>query len=194
MNSVRVGSVHGRFQPFHNDHLEYVVAAKRLCDFLWIGITKYDITPADASPLGAKRERPENNPLSYFERINMIAATLKDDGVSPESFAFVPFPIETPTRLPLFLPISIPCYTTICEEWNKQKITVLQACGYDVRVLWERPDKKITGGAIRQDIMAGGSDWEKLVPKATVKAVRQLNLMERLRDLSKGKSFSSDRI
>jgi cytidyltransferase-like protein len=53
-------SAHGRFQPFHNGHLEYVRAAKERCDFLWIGITKYDIDEAALSPLGTERERPEN--------------------------------------------------------------------------------------------------------------------------------------
>src|SRR5260370_2605555 len=105
-----VGCVHGRFQPFHNDHLEYVLAAKDRCEFLWIGITKYDVTPAELSPLARHRERPENNPLTYFERINVIADALLESHVERRTFGFVPFPIETPQRLPAFMPISIPCF------------------------------------------------------------------------------------
>ena len=37
------GSVHGRFQPPHNGHLEYILAAKVQVKFLWIGIARYDI-------------------------------------------------------------------------------------------------------------------------------------------------------
>jgi len=39
----KTGSIHGRFQPFHNEHLDYVLRALDRCDFLWIGITQYDI-------------------------------------------------------------------------------------------------------------------------------------------------------
>jgi nicotinamide mononucleotide adenylyltransferase len=180
---IAAGSVHGRFQPFHNDHLEYVLAAKEQCRFLWVGITKYDITPSEASPLARARERPDHNPLTYFERINMIASALLESGVSRESFGFVPFPIETPSRLPAFMPTSIPCFTTIREEWNKEKIRVLEARGYQVIVLWERPDKIIYGGFIREDILNGGTQWKEMVPPATMKAAEQLNLRQRLIEL-----------
>ncbi len=175
-------SVHGRFQPFHNEHLEYVLAAKAVSDFLWIGITKYDITPSEFTPLGRPRERPENNPLTYFERINMIMAALVESGVDIGTFGFVPFPIETPHRLAEFLPPSIPCLTTVCEDWNKEKIRILRGFGYTVDVLWER-QKRVTGGSIREDIINGGSTWRSLVPPSTAAAVEMLNVRDRLINL-----------
>lgn len=177
---VAEASAHGRFQPFHNDHLEYVLAAQRLCDFLWIGITKYDVTSTDLNPLGAVRERPENNPLTFFERAHIIRESLIDVGVSAAAFGFVPFPIETPQRLHSFMATSVTCYTTICEQWNRDKIEVLKAHGYDVRVLWDRPEKKISGAAVRRDIIEGGSGWRSMVPAATARAVEQLDLRNRL--------------
>lgn len=177
-------SIHGRFQPFHNDHLEYALSAKKQCEFLWIGITKYDITPIDASPLARPRERPDHNPLTYFERINIIAGALAEAGIGRSSFGFVPFPIETPNRLPLFMPISIPCFTTIREEWNREKIRVLESTGYKVIVLWERLEKTITGGRIREDIAVGGAKWKEFVPQATARAVEELNLRDRLTSLT----------
>ena len=179
------GSVHGRFQPFHNDHLEYTLAAKERCAFLWIGITKYDITPIEASPLARPRERPDHNPLTYFERINMITNALVEAGVQRADFGFIPFPIETPNRLPSFMPRSIPCFTTIREDWNREKIGLLQACGYEVNVLWERPEKSITGGIIRDDIFRGGGTWRSMVPPATARAVEELRLRDRLIALNK---------
>jgi nicotinamide-nucleotide adenylyltransferase len=183
----RVGeaSAHGRFQPFHNDHLEYVLAAQSLCDFLWIGITKYDVTSTDLNPLGAVRERPGNNPLTFFERAHIIRESLVDAGVPRGAFGFVPFPIETPQRLHSFMATWVPCYTTICEQWNRDKIDVLKAQGYDVRVLWERPTKKITGAVVRNDIIEGGSTWRSIVPAATARAVEQLDLRDRLIMLSR---------
>jgi transposase-like protein len=64
---------------------------------------------------------------------------------------------------------------------SKVRTTViLRQYGYSVTVLWERPVKLITGGAIREDIISGGSKWESLVPPATVRAVKQLSLRDRL--------------
>lgn len=176
-------SVHGRFQPFHNEHLEYVLAAKERCDFLWIGITKYDTTPSEFTPLGRPRERPENNPLTYFERITIISESLIEVGLQAGSFGFVPFPIETPHRLAEFMPTSIPCLTTVCEDWNKEKIKILRGYGYLVIVLWEKNRKLVTGGEIREQIIAGGSNWHALVPPATVRAVETLKLRDRLQRL-----------
>jgi nicotinamide mononucleotide adenylyltransferase len=170
------GSVHGRFQPFHNEHLEYVTAAHRNCRFLWIGITKYDL---EVSPLGREREKPENNPLTYLERISIIAEALSDIGISRESFAFVPFPIEHPQKLKQFLSTSVLCFTTICEPWNREKIKVLEGEGYSVRVLWER-DKKVAGHAIREQIIRGETGWKENVPPATARAVDRLGVRGRL--------------
>lgn len=182
---IAAASAHGRFQPFHNDHLEYVLAAQRLCDFLWIGITKYDVTSTDLNPLGALREMPENNPLTFFERACIIRDSLIEAGVFPGSFGFVPFPIETPQRLHGFMATSVPCYTTICEQWNRDKIEVLKAQGYEVRVLWERPTKKITGATVRKDIIKGGVLWRSMVPAATARAAERLDLRNRLVHLSR---------
>jgi len=178
-------SAHGRFQPFHNEHLEYVLAAKQRCAFLWIGITKFDITPTDLNPLGRDRERPENNPLTYFERITIIREALLDAGVAAQEFGFVPFPIETPKRLPLFLPKSILCFTTICEPWNREKIDLLRELGYSVEVLWER-SKKVTGSAVRSHLLSGDSEWEGMVPAATAKALKKWKIGERLGRMKMG--------
>lgn len=176
-------SVHGRFQPLHNAHLEYLIEAKRRCRFLWVGITKFDVD--HLNPLGRPRERPEANPLTYFERIQIIKEGLSESGIPPEEFRFLPFPIENPNALPRFLPTTIPCFTTICEDWNREKVRLLEKCGYRVLVLWEREPKEITGSFVREDIARGGTRWIDLVPPATVKAVERLNLTERLRNLFK---------
>jgi cytidyltransferase-like protein len=186
---LAMASVHGRFQPFHNGHLEYALAAKKRCDFLWIGITKFDITPAEFNLLGRPRELPENNPLTFYERVMIISAAFEQVGIERGAYGFVPFPIETPNRLSEFLPPSVPCFTTVCEDWNKEKIAILKRYGYTVNVLWERPTKTITGSRIREDIISGGDMWRTLVPPATARAVDELKIKERLLKL---RSFVMD--
>lgn len=166
--------------------MEYVLAAKEHCDFLWIGITKYDVTRSALNPLGKKREQPASNPFTYFERVKMITAALVDEGVQPKAFGFLPFPIETPAHLPAFLPLNVPCFTTICEEWNKEKIAVLQDVGYLVHVLWDRP-KKISAADIRSAILAGDDAWRGMVPTAVAKSLDEMNAAERIRNVSRGR-------
>jgi nicotinamide mononucleotide adenylyltransferase len=175
------GSAHGRFQPFHNEHLAYVLAAHGRCKFLWIGITKYDLD-TEVSPLGRDREKPENNPLTYFERTSIISEALQDNGISRGTFAFIPFPIEHPQKLKQFLSTSVVCFTTICESWNEEKIEVLKAEGYPVTVLWKH-DKKVTGQAVREQLIRGEQGWKEMVPQATVRAMERLKISDRLRQL-----------
>lgn len=163
--------------------MEYLLEAKKRCEFLWIGITKFDID--HLNPLGRHRERPEANPLTFFERIQIITEALSESGVPPAEFRFLPFPIEETTALPRFLPTTIPCFTTICEDWNREKVRLLETCGYRVLVLWEREPKEISGSLIREDIARGGTNWIDIVPRATVRAVETLGLQKRLRGLLK---------
>ena len=179
-------SAHGRFQPIHNGHLEYLLAAKARCRYLWVGITAYEL---DVSRLrSTDRERPENNPLTYFERVRLITLALLDAGVKGSDFGFLPFPIEAPDKLPNFLPLRIPCFTTICEPWNREKIGILERIGYKVVVLYERKEKSVTGKMVRNNIQAGGKEWEVLVPRAVIGEIINLDLARRLRELGAGHS------
>jgi cytidyltransferase-like protein len=180
---MKVGSVHGRFQPFHNAHLEYVLAALQRCDHLLIGITKYEVDPVHWNLLGTHRDHPTSNPLSYVERTTMIREALVDVGHS-DGFDFVPFPIDAPVLLPQYVTRSVICYTTICEEWNRKKIQVLQDSGYQVEVLWEREPKLISASDIRSKIKDGLSGWHEQVPLATARAVANLDLRARLQRLA----------
>jgi nicotinamide mononucleotide adenylyltransferase len=181
---MKTASAHGRFQPLHNQHLEYLLAAKRQCEFLWIGITMPDITPLHLNPLGRHRERPEANPLTYFERISLIAEALVESRIERNEFEFVPFPIENPISLNNFLPTNIPCLTTICDQWNNEKIAVLEGIGYSVKVLFTRNDELIRGSDIRKRIINQDETWKDMVPPATVRSMQSLSIRSRLLKLS----------
>lgn len=182
MNARRivVGSVHGRFQPFHNGHLEYFSAAKACCDFLWIGVTQYNPSSLARSPHDKHREEPANNPLTFFERVCIIEESLLEIGWEPGSFGFTPFPVESPDQLSNFLGTEVQIFTTVYDDWNRHKIQVLEAAGYRVIVLWERAVKEIDGVRVRNSIRSGSEDWIAMVSPATVRAVRRLNIAHRL--------------
>src|SRR4029079_19569485 len=101
---MRRGMIHGRFQPFHNGHLEYMRGAADRSDELWIGITNPDparILPESSSPL---RHLPESNPYTYDERLLMVKAAAGDLGLDPAVVPVIAVSVHAPhlcgARLP----------------------------------------------------------------------------------------------
>jgi cytidyltransferase-like protein len=175
--TLRSGSVHGRFQPFHLGHLEYVLAAAHQCDFLWVGITQPEISnlqSGGAQP--AHRYEPSDNPFTYWERVLMVSASLAEAGVDEGIYRIVPFPIERPESLLDYVPMEAVAYTTVYETWNEQKIQLLNGIGYRVEVLWQRDTKEVAGGTVRQLLRSGDERWRGLVPAATARIIDGLDL------------------
>lgn len=179
-NILPVASVHGRFQIFHNEHLEYLLAAFSRAEFVFIGITAFDIRNLGETASAPHRSQLRENPLTYFERTQMIRDALVEASIQVDRFSFSPFPIETPSILPDFVPVAVPCLTTIRETWNREKIETLRRVGYEVIVLWERMEPKIAASTIRSMIVADDPSWKKLVPEATAGHIRRLALHQRL--------------
>jgi cytidyltransferase-like protein len=180
MNKYLQGSVHGRFQPLHNGHLKYILNAKERCNFLWVGITQYNIRHLAQSPQDPHRQAELNNPLTFNERLEIITSALLEKGITRDEFTIVPFPLETPDQLPDFVPKTSPVFTTICEEWNRHKIKVLEKAGYKVIVLWEDVKKEIDGINIRKMICEGDESWRKLVPQATIDVIEKYKIRDRI--------------
>jgi nicotinamide mononucleotide adenylyltransferase len=178
---LSVASVHGRFQPLHLEHMEYITKAFTRTSFLYIGITQYERANLQSVP-GASRHRTDvdSNPLSFFERLTLIGLALDEIGVAKDTYAVVPFPIEKPGQLGDFLPVDVPVLTTWVEEWNQTKIELLQRNGYTVEVLFNRDPKTIAGSDIRACIAKDDDSWKSLVPAATVGYLESLDLPSRL--------------
>jgi nicotinamide-nucleotide adenylyltransferase len=178
---AETGVVHGRFQPFHLDHLKYVLAAKEKCRSLVIGITNPDpsLTKADAADL--YRSSSEANPLTYFERYSIIRAVLSDAGVDQAEFSIVPFPVNFPELYRFYVPLDAVFYLTIYDDWGKRKLNLFQSSGLRVEVLWEKPAalKGIEAKEVRK-LMANGGPWEQLVPPAAVAVINAMGIAARL--------------
>ena len=181
-----IAAVNGRFQPFHKGHLEYILTAKSHCDFLCVGITQYDISHLIRSPLDAHREEPKNNPLTYFERVEMVTEILLGNGFKFSDFCITPFPIDEVGDTQNYLPRDIPIFTTICDKWNFDKIRALEGQGYKVKVLFERAEKKYSGMTIRRLILSGDEKWKEMVPPEAVRVIEATNMKDRLNGFNYG--------
>jgi nicotinamide-nucleotide adenylyltransferase len=167
------GCVHGRFQPFHDGHLEYVLRARQRCERLIIGITAADsaaVRKEDASP---HRHEPESNPFTYFERLQMIQDTLFAEGLSLRDFAIVPFSIQDPGLMGHYVPEGTTHFVRVYSRWEEEKVRRLRDEGFPVEVLDPGEEKKVSGTEVRR-LMREGLSWEHLVPRGATEVVRRL--------------------
>jgi len=57
--------IHGRFQPFHLGHLEYLKGAAERSEAVFVGITNPDPTRIREESSDPLRHLPESNPFTY---------------------------------------------------------------------------------------------------------------------------------
>jgi cytidyltransferase-like protein len=165
------GVAHGRFQPLHLGHLEYLLASKAQCRVLIVGITNPDPAQTVFEPTDVNRGDPTANPYTYYERYLMVESALTASGVPHSEFRIVPFPHGFPERLRYYAPSDARHFITIYDDWGEAKVQRLQGLGLDVEVLWRRNTKVTTGSEIRNRIQAG-QPWGHLVAPGVAKAIR----------------------
>lgn len=180
---MEIGFIHGRFQIFHNEHLEYALAAKKRCEVLIVGITSPDNAQLLYEAVDPHRSNASANPFTYYERFQMIKAALLEAGLKREEFEIVPFPIETPDSVQNYIPLEATAYLTIYDNWGEEKFRRLSGLGYNVCVLWRDRAKKISSTNIRNFIM-NGQEWSHLVPSAVYSFIQQNNLDERISNIN----------
>ena len=134
----RVGVVHGRFQPFHKDHLIYVTEAFKRCDFLYLGITNPDAREMAFHATDPARSRDTANPLTFWQRAILIESALLDAGFPSDTFRIVPFPLNNPDLLQSYVPLNARFYMTIYDDWGRHKRDLLVSLGLDVEVMWKK--------------------------------------------------------
>jgi cytidyltransferase-like protein len=163
--------IHGRFQPFHNGHLEYLRGAAERSDEVWVGITNPDphrIQFEESDPL---RHLPESNPYSYAERLLMVKAAAGDLGLDAAAVHVIPFPVNEPELWPAYVPEGAVQYLRLFSSWGGTKLERLRESGYDVVVLDEGSEKEISGADVRAALREG-RDWESLVPPGVARIIR----------------------
>jgi nicotinamide-nucleotide adenylyltransferase len=165
--------IHGRFQPFHNGHLEYLRGAAARSDEIWIGITNPDparIKPEESDPL---RHLPAFNPYSYAQRLLMVKGAASDLGLDPATVHVIPFPVNEPDLWSAYVPEGVTQYLRLFSAWGGAKLERLREAGYDVVVLDEGAEKQLSGADVREALKNNG-DWESMVPAGVARVLREL--------------------
>jgi cytidyltransferase-like protein len=173
MTRLRRGMIHGRFQPFHLGHLEYLRGAAAQSDEIFVGITNPDPTRIKPEPSDPIRHVPESNPWSYAERLLMVKAASADLGLDPTRLHVIPFPVNEPELWAAYVPDGVTQYLRLFSEWGGTKLERFRAAGYEVVILDEGVVKAISGADVREALRESG-DWESLVPPGVARVIREL--------------------
>lgn len=177
----KIGVIHGRFQMLHKGHMEYLLAGKKRCDYLLIGIANPDVNLTKYSSTAPHRSQSLSNPLTYFERFEMIRGSMLESGIALQEFDIVPFPINYPELLSNYVPLDAKFYMTIYDEWSYQKKEVLEQIGCSIDVMWQRTNaEKITSGTEVRNLIKAHQPWEHLVPAYVANYVKDHKIDIRL--------------
>lgn len=165
--------IHGRFQPFHNGHLEYLRGAAERSEEIFVGITNPDpsrVRPELADP---ERHLPESNPYTYWERQLMVKGAARDLGLDPARVHVIPFPVNEPELWPAYVPEGVTQYLRLFSEWGGTKLDRLREAGYEVVILDQGAEKEISGREVRAALRERDT-WEPLVPPSVAEVLRSL--------------------
>ncbi|MFW9971536.1 MAG: nicotinate-nucleotide adenylyltransferase, partial [Candidatus Odinarchaeota archaeon] len=168
-----------------NDHIKYLLAGKKLCNHLIVGITNPDPSLTRDSETNPHRSTSIANPLTYYERYLMLQTALLEQGLKYSEFSIVPFPINIPELLKYYVPMDAVFFLTIYDDWGRQKKQYFESLGLKILVLWEvtLENKGLSSSDIRE-AMVNDKQWEQFVPKSVVKLLREWNIISRLKELN----------
>lgn len=180
----KIGVIHGRFQPFHKDHLKYVLAGFEKVDFLYIGLTNPDPSHTIEDYTDLRRSQMSANPCTYYERLLMVRNSLFDKGIDIKKFCIVPFPINLNSIWKFYLPQDAIYFLTIYDDWGEKKLQMFTEYGLETHILWRKSieEKGFTGSEIRKSISLD-KPWKHFVPNATYEIIKTFKIDERIREL-----------
>jgi nicotinamide-nucleotide adenylyltransferase len=179
----RVAYYHGRFQPFHNGHLEVVQRALEECQVLAIGVSNpFRSPPNPDAYIGSPEEREslerarakENNPWPYWARVLMIREGLREAGCDVSRIVFVPnlsntgLPLSE-TRVPKEIAV---VFIATKDHHNQAAFRLYQREGWEVVCVRPKADM-ISASEIRQRIR-DDRDWDEFVPNGTARTIRSI--------------------
>ncbi len=156
----------GRFQPFHNGHLEAVKQIMEECDSLMIGVGS------------AQESRTEANPLSGGERITMIRRVLEDRDI--DSVEIHPIPdLNCHPAWPYYVEAILPDFGKVYGN-SEIVLDLFDGIGHDTGSIKQIEREKFSGTEIRKR-MKEKENWEELVPEEVKDYLEDIDMETRLR-------------
>jgi nicotinamide-nucleotide adenylyltransferase len=169
---IKRGIFVGRFQPFHLGHIaaikDILKEAREL--IIVIGSAQYS--------------HNINNPFTAGERLTMIRKALEEAGIDYSRVWVVPVP---DMHLHMMWVSAVEGYTPSFDVvYSNEPLThrLFMEAGYKVKAIRFHERKLYSSTEIREKMLKGES-WEKLVPKSVAAFIKEIDGVNRLRDLTK---------
>ena len=162
----RVACFTGRFQPFHNQHLEVLSALSHEFDRIIIGVTNPDLDNLQEHVASQHRHTDSANPFSYESRVKIIKDSITNQiEFSNVEIEIIPFDLDDSESW------SVPNETVfalrIFSPWEASKLTLFSNLGYKTLEL-PAPSFKLSASDIRASLEANDSKWENAVVPGAV--------------------------
>jgi nicotinamide-nucleotide adenylyltransferase len=169
---VKRGLFVGRFQPFHLGHLNAIKEILREVDELVIVIGS------------AQYSHNLHNPFTAGERLVMIRGALEEAGINHAKIWVVPVP---DVHLHMMWVSAVEGYTPKFNiVYSNEPLTrrLFIEAGYEVKAIRFYARKLYSSTQIRERMLKDKS-WEKLVPNSVAAFIKEIDGVNRLRDLIK---------
>jgi nicotinamide-nucleotide adenylyltransferase len=164
------GLLIGRYQPFHNGHLEVIKEISEYpdCDELVLVIGS------------AQESHTLDNPFSAGERLLMIDRSLKSEGI--ENYFLIP--ITDINRYAVWVSHVESLVPPIDIVYTNNQLTrrLFKEKGYTVKAPKIYDREQFSGTKIR-NMMINNKDWSALVPPAVIEIVKKVDGISRIQEL-----------
>ena len=165
---MKKGLVLGRFQPFHLGHLNLIqtVLNDKKEPLICIGSAQYAHT--------------KDNPFTVKERKDMIQLIMDELNCN---YTIYEIPdINNYDKYVSHLEEFVPKFDTVYSG-NKLVQRLFKNAGYKI-VIPEMVNREVWEGAAIRQAMTEGDEWEVAIPPQIVSMIRDLNVIERLKNLA----------
>ena len=167
----RVACFTGRFQPFHNQHLEVLSALSHEFDRIIIGVTNPDIENLSEHTASLHRHTDAANPFSYESRVQIIKDSISElTDLNNVEIEIIPFDLTHPDSW------AVPAETVfalrIFSAWEASKLNLFTGQGFEVLEL-PAPATKISASDIRKTLTTNDSTWHSHVAPGAVSTIQQ---------------------
>ncbi len=169
---VKRGLFVGRFQPFHNGHVEVIKRIMKEVDELVIvvGSSQYS--------------HRLDNPFTAGERITMIRKALEEEGIQLPRIWIIPVPDVHQHALWVSQIVGYsPKFDVVYANEPLTRRLFIEA-GFNVEPMPMIKREVYLATEIRKRMLAG-ENWKELVPSSVAKFIKDIDGEVRLRDLNK---------
>ena len=167
----RVACFTGRFQPFHNQHLEVLTTLSHKFDCIIIGVTNPDLNNLQEHSASQHRHTGDANPFSYESRVKIIKDSIANlPELRAAEIEIIAFDLTDPASWQV--PTQTVFALRIFTPWEASKLALFAELGFETLEL-AAPTVKLSASDIRLYLGSDESDWHSLVAPGAISTIQQ---------------------